>query len=276
MHLDAILLNETWTTNIEDAEMRIDSFECYRGDRLTGAEHGGVCIYLRSGIPATFVGSSSVGLCEATIIFLSKSELIIASIYRSPSSKKEDFDETVLFINDSISSILEKHNNTRVLIIGDFNFPDAKWESCQLTNPLSHQILEKLIEGNNLHQMMELPTRGKNILDLLLTDAPSDLSEIDTENNHQSFTDHRSIIGKINIPNLTPKVYKPSNIEETIFTTINFKDCDQEDWCRFRYQLHQNISSFNEHDNDESVETNLQQIQDTDKQTHHHPLSQKR
>ena len=255
MHLDAILLNETWTNaGFEDAEMRIDSFECFRGDRLTGTEHGGVCIYLRSGIPATFVGSSSVGLCEATIIFLSKSELIIASIYRSPSCKKEDFDETVLFINESISKILDKHNNTRLLILGDFNFPDAKWESCQLTNPLSHQILEKLIEGNNLHQMMELPTRGKNILDLLLTDAPSDLSEITTENNHNSFTDHRSIIGKINIHNLTPKVHKTSNIEETIFTTINFKDCDQEDWCRFRYQLHQNISSFNEHDNDESVE----------------------
>ena len=47
-----------------------------------------------------------------------------------------------------------------------------------------------------------MPTRGKNILDLLLTDAPSDLSEIETENNHQSFTDHRSILGKINIPNL--------------------------------------------------------------------------
>ena len=109
---------------------------------------------LRSDIPATFVVSSSIGLCEAAIIFLSKSELIIASIYRSPSSKKEDFDETVSFINDSISSILEKHNNTRLLIIGDFNFPDAKWESFQLTNPLPHQILEKLIEENNLHQMM--------------------------------------------------------------------------------------------------------------------------
>ena len=248
-------MKETWSNEgFEDAELKIDNFDCYRGDRLTGTDHGGVSIYLRSHIPATFIGSSSIGLCEATIIYLIKSELTIASIYRSPSCKKEDFDETVLFINNAISSIQEKHHTTRVLIMGDFNFPDAKWESCQLTNPLSHQILEILIEGNNLHQMVTLPTRGANILDLVLTDTPSDMSEITTESNHSTFTDHKSLIGKISIPILAPKVHKTTNIEKTIFTTINYQKCDQEDWCRFRYLLDQNTSSFNEHENDESVE----------------------
>ena len=268
MKLDAIILNETWARHLENAEMNIKDFDCYRGDRET-AEHGGVCIYIRSEIPATFVGSLSVGLCEAAIIFLSKSDLIIASIYRSPSSKKEDFDEIVSFINESISNILDKHNSTRLLILGDFNFPDAQWESFQLTNPLPHQTLEKLIEENNLHQMMEKATRGKNILDLLLTDAPSDLSEIETENNHQTFTDHKSIIGKISIPNLTPQVSKPSNIEETIFSTINFKECDQEDWCRFRYQLHQNIPSFKDHENDESIEPIYKKFKKTNTNPYH-------
>ena len=96
LELDAIVLNETWAKHLEDAEMHIKDFDCYRGDRET-AEHGGVCIYIRSEIPATFIGCSSIGLCEAAIIFLSKSDLIIASIYRSPSSKKEDFDETVIY-----------------------------------------------------------------------------------------------------------------------------------------------------------------------------------
>ena len=80
------------------------------------------------------------------------------------------------------------------------------------------------------------------------------MSEIQTENYHQTFTDHKSIIGKIKIPILATQPVNPSNIEETIFSTINFKECDQEDWGRFRFQLHQSIQSFKDHENDETIE----------------------
>ena len=185
MDLDAIILNESWAKHLKTAEMSIEGFECFCGDHDT-VEHSGVCIYIKSTIPTTFIGSSSLGLCEAAIIFLSKSDLIIESIYRSPSATREDFDKTV-----SISKILDRHHSTRLIIVGDFNFPDVQWEYYQLTNPLSHPTLEKLIEGNNLQQMMDKSTRGENILDLLLTDAPNDMSEIQTENNHHTFTDHK-------------------------------------------------------------------------------------
>ena len=87
MDLDAIILNESWVKHLETAEMTIEGFACFHGDRET-IEHGGVCIYIKSNIPATHIGSSLIGVCKACIVFLNKSDLIIASIYRSPSTTR--------------------------------------------------------------------------------------------------------------------------------------------------------------------------------------------
>ena len=64
-------------------------------------------------------------------------------------------------INSSIDSI----DNQNVLLLGDFNFRNIDWESETFTRPLEESFLDT-INDNLLQQVIDIPTRGENILDL--------------------------------------------------------------------------------------------------------------
>ena len=67
-------------------------------------------------------------------------------------------------INKSISKI----DTTKVILAGDFNFRRINWESCTATNKIEKSFLDTLSD-NLLTQIVDKPTRGNNILDLIIT-----------------------------------------------------------------------------------------------------------
>ena len=66
-----------------------------------------------------------------------------------------------------------------ILILGDFNFPKFRWDG---DNPIikedcrrkkQYAEFKKSLVDHNLTQMVNIPTRKENILDLFLTNNPS-------------------------------------------------------------------------------------------------------
>ena len=90
--------------------------------------------------------------------------------YRSPSCIKVAFDEFVDFLHD----IFDEWNG-QVIILGDFNFPTIDWE--QMTHrgnisTLSSTSFLSLARSLGLKQMVDQPTHGLIVLDVLLTSQP--------------------------------------------------------------------------------------------------------
>jgi len=74
------------------------------------------------------------------------------------------------------------YRNVTLLLSGDFNLPDIDWEANALKdNPLhqreSRSFLETVSELG-LKQFVHFPTRGDNILDLILSNKEVSVSDV--------------------------------------------------------------------------------------------------
>ena len=75
----------------------------------------------------------------------------------------------------SLNKLKTAHQH--IIIGGDFNFPGWDWqnsclkENCQ--NPSLHNRFGSILDDFGLTQIINKPTRGDNILDLIITNNPS-------------------------------------------------------------------------------------------------------
>ena len=98
---------------------------------------------------------------------------IFAVMYRPPDSPDSDFSNCIM---DKLQEMINDHSkddrHSDVYVIGDFNMPVFNWEeSAASKNPPNgaYQRLMTFLKVNFLTQVVEEPTRGPNILDLILT-----------------------------------------------------------------------------------------------------------
>ena len=80
----------------------------------------------------------------------------------------------------SLEKVTKEHKN--IWVAGDLNLPNMDWDSMSPTSECKHptyyrNIAETLSDAN-LNQMVNLPTRVNNILDLFLTPNPTLVNHI--------------------------------------------------------------------------------------------------
>jgi hypothetical protein len=152
--------------------------------------------------------------------------LYIASVYRPPDNK----DAPLLALHEDLSKILDKDRVPYLVIGGDFNVPDANWEtlsyppSPSYSTTINDHMLD-LSRDFGLTQMVNTPTREDNILDLLFCTYPGMAS---TPNTIPAMSDHQAVVMDINMKSVTTKrkartvhIFKKENKEQMI------KDLDQ-------------------------------------------------
>ena len=80
-------------------------------------------------------------------------------------------EQTLLELNKSLSFVPNRGNITWLL--GNFNMPKMDWPrhspspDCKL--PTLYNTFTEILDGHNLQQLVDTPTRGENILDLFCT-----------------------------------------------------------------------------------------------------------
>ncbi|CAG2210245.1 unnamed protein product [Mytilus edulis] len=181
----------------------------YRKDRKLG--EGGVFIAAKSDLITTEINiKTDCEIVWATLTVQGSFPIYIGSYYRRPSSKTDMIEELEKSIEQITSKV--KNNMPHIILGGDFNLPDINWDNTTVnTNPqYGQEINSKLVEivtENDFIQMVKEPTRGKNILDLILTNNPGLIERTQTQ---PGMSDHEIVITDINIKAKTQKK-KPRN-----------------------------------------------------------------
>jgi len=174
-------ITETWLKpDIHTAE----TFPChlgyqiYRDDRTLG-KGGGVLLAVTN----KFLSEEQPELKTDWNIIWSKISITgIKDIYVSLFYNPHEHDEYSL--KELLSSVEKIPQNSHIWILGDFNLPDMNWsnespsDTCRFKE-LYDTFTENMI-NHNLEQMVKIPTRNNNILDLFPTNIPTQVHETKT------------------------------------------------------------------------------------------------
>ena len=139
--------------------------------------HGGVAVYVKRHLGAQQLIQPEDGKVRGSaesvwveIPLRDGEKLLVAAVYRSPSSSTKNDAR----LNQSIME--HSQNMTHVVIVGDFNHPEANWESESSPVDLHHKasVFLETVWDVFLYQHVKQPThfRGDqtpNILDLVFT-----------------------------------------------------------------------------------------------------------
>ena len=171
---DIIAGCEIWLTSlILDNEIIPDNnYKLYRKDRKDG--YGGVLLGIKSNLFSTPVDfDTSCEICAAIIQLSLNQQLVVINVYRPPNRDLEYQQE----LCDCICEIVRRYPNSFIFCVGDLNIPDIDWTSNSIINyqyplDISRFILTTAAECY-FTQLVNIPTRGENILDIVFTNRPS-------------------------------------------------------------------------------------------------------
>ena len=162
-----------------------------------------------SHMPITELENDSESIC--VILSANKTSHFVTSWYRPPGSTSEEFQ----LFREQLDYIRTHHKGKKlpsVHVLGGFNFKDIDWpdrlsKSGSTLCQSEGQILSDIMNDHGLEQMVHVPTREKNTLDLILTSLPGQFQDVHSPN---KFSDHDIVSGtlKIFIPPIK-KLKKP-------------------------------------------------------------------
>jgi len=172
---DIIIGSETWLhPGIHEREVLPCGYHILARRDRPSSPHGGVIIAARDGILGSDLHiTTDTELTAANIECSGKQQLIIASIYRPPSSDLTYMQE----LRDQLHALHTQHPSATIWIAGDVNLPDIDWNTTTITSSsYAHSISQCFLDLTfdiGSEQMIRFPTRNNNTLDLFLTNRPS-------------------------------------------------------------------------------------------------------
>ncbi|CAM4580634.1 unnamed protein product [Caretta caretta] len=101
---------------------------------------------------------------------------VVVGVYYKPLDQGDEVDEAFF------RQLAEVTRLQALVLMGDFNHPDICWESNKAVHRQSRKFLEN-IGDNFLVQVLEEPTRGRALLDLLLTNHEELVGEAKVDGN---------------------------------------------------------------------------------------------
>ena len=164
-------------------------------------------------------GNAEILACELRLNLRRKILAII--FYRPPDTNRDYMKE----LKKTICWASSAHFDQVLLLSGDFNLPKIDWSNgTAISGDSIHNDLGKLFEDHFMWQMVYLPTRGNNILDLIVTTIPEKVSNFIGLDDILS-TDHKLISFELNL-----RISRKPKIKRVVH---NFKKTDW-DGLKFR------------------------------------------
>ncbi|XP_068215775.1 uncharacterized protein [Palaemon carinicauda] len=233
-----IALTETHLSEgIMEPEIHIRNYTSFWTDRK-GRTHGGTIIYLRDDIAPNSIPllSYSDGQIELQAIQIQQHNMVIINCYRPPGSCSRNFSGAMEALSRLLDSLPVPTPD--VILTGDFNFPFLKWpEGTQTGSTLADksqaELLLSITNSSFLIQMVSIPTRGNNILDLFFTNNRDAINYVSAE--RTIFSDHNLLkIHTTYNKSHSPEMATPT--EKNPFSKINFFS-SQVNWDLLNAQL---------------------------------------
>jgi len=172
---DLVASTDTWWDESHDWSAAIDGCRLFRRDscRRSG---GGIALYIKKWIEYEELSLKNnheqVESLQVRIRDWGNKGNLVVGVYCRRPDQEEPIDKAFfLQFQDAL------HSQALVLLLGDFNHPAICWNSSMASCRQSSRLLE-CVEDNCLCQIIDSPTRGYAILDLLVTNASEIISDI--------------------------------------------------------------------------------------------------
>ena len=174
---DLIIGTETWLTpDHSTSEILIsDQYTIERRDR-TNDPHGGVLIAAKKhlSISREYELETDCEILWCKVKLTGTKTVYIGAYYRP----HVDDELSLTELESSLSLIKNDHH---ILLGGDFNLPGWDWKN-QVIKPCNYPTLHNyfgdILDDKGLIQLVDLPTRHQNTLDLAITNAPSNVVDV--------------------------------------------------------------------------------------------------
>ena len=203
-----IIITESWlNSSIPDAAVAIGhNFNTYRRDRPTPG--GGILAYVNNHIPTIRLTELEVDGKEALWLLLKPariprpySSIVVTGVYFPPGQTAEDEREMYEYITKGLDSVLHDRPSAGIIVAGDFN----------------KMRLNLLCRRFNLKKAVRAPTRGRNILEQILTNMPDLYNDVQHlppigRSDHQSLLLIPKMIQKIKPTSRRVRLTKHSNL----------------------------------------------------------------
>jgi len=210
--LDVLALNETWIRDDAPAAVKHDivpdNFRVLHTHRETNGRRrakrgGGLALIYSQNLTARFhncnIKPTSFEL-QVVELKIGRTPVLIANIYRPPSSSKSDFLDEF----EELLTCTRLRFGEKLVICRDLNMPG--------TNNTVDNQLQALLDIHGYVQLVNTATRGNNLLDVVIT-RHSDKSPVVTNVNifnSYGLSDHAVLVCE-----LTTKRYKPAPVHYT-------------------------------------------------------------
>ena len=181
----AAAVTETWwRAEYSDAQVNIPGFSVIRSDR-EGRVGGGCALYLHSSVTPSDQITFSDESNSVVAVYIPNTNCIISSVYRAPTVP-------VTPVLEILEEFISRHSREDcppdVFMLGDFNMPQINWTSVSADQG---NALIDFAERNFLTQLVREPTRGRNILDIVLTNRVDYV--LDTDVSATPMSDHSMV-----------------------------------------------------------------------------------
>ena len=158
-------ITELWAnTDISDAELGLTGYIMFMRDRIgRGRGGGGGVILCIHHFQVYEIKLEREADCDEAVwcnIVSGNSTLTIVLVYRSPNINEED--------NTKIQNAIQEVSKVECITMGDFNHGHIQWKYLESTGGEDQPFLF-LIQDSFLTQHVLEPTRGENVLDLVLS-----------------------------------------------------------------------------------------------------------
>lgn len=209
--------------SIEEIEYSIPGYKMETKNLSNGSTGRGIITFIKSYIEYRVISLESEFeeyLCTECRI-PGGENILVTSIYRSPNS--EDSNNNAL--NRFVSYISTSRADTRLLIVGDFNFPKICWDDVSTPsewNSKEARFIEGIRDGF-LMQHVTSPTRGRgddchSLLDLVFSNG--DFIELVEHQAALGKSDHAIIETRISSSSSEPTMRSFRNYDKGDFTAL--------------------------------------------------------
>ena len=192
---DVVCVNETWLHNgILNSELLHDGYAIYRKDR-DARRAGGVLIAVKTNSFRAvkqftpILGTADMEIVSAELTTIFNQKILFCSCYRPPDSDRSWIDSFTAFLDQACDEF------SNIVISGDFNLPHIPWESPDSASGVNELSFVDSLNDHFLSQLNNKATRGSNVLDLVITTVPDQISvtEVLSPDTAAVFTDHSII-----------------------------------------------------------------------------------
>ena len=186
---DIVCITESWVSekfnNDLLIEYDIEGYKKFLYQRDT-RQGGGVILYVREDLTIRNVHNIKEDRNVESVWLDLKTErniwVRLGLFYRSPCCPNGNDINYLKALNKKyVEEIYRGFNSIDskiVLLLGDFNYPDIDWDLYHANDDLSLEFLD-CVQENFLEQVVNVQTRGKNCLDLVLTNCSTIVSNME-------------------------------------------------------------------------------------------------